>query len=155
MNDETSLRLQVAATGAALIVSGGIVWDAWGMKATAVALVLLGALLVGGADAQAVFTDATSAPLAVTGGPDSVTVQPGDTAFSLARRAGLSVADLLVRHAKLGVSGNVLDVPADSWRQTPAWGLLFPNFNEQENSLAEASLQRSLGRLPMVLEGLI
>jgi len=46
MNDETSLRLQVAATGAALIVSGGIVWDAWGMKATAVALVLLGALLI-------------------------------------------------------------------------------------------------------------
>ncbi|GGN39800.1 C40 family peptidase [Deinococcus daejeonensis] len=56
---------------------------------------LLGALLLGGADAQAVFTDATSAPLAVTGGPDSVTVQPGDTAFSLARRAGLSVAELL------------------------------------------------------------
>ena len=52
---------------------------------------LLGALLVGGADAQAVFTDATSAPHAgVTGGPDTVTVQPGDTAFSLARRAGLS-----------------------------------------------------------------
>lgn len=56
---------------------------------------LLGALLVGGADAQAVFTDATSAPVGVTGGLDTVTVQPGDTAFSLARRAGLSVADLL------------------------------------------------------------
>lgn len=56
---------------------------------------LLGALLVGGADAQAVITDATSAPVSVTGAPDTVTVQPGDTAFSLARRAGLSVADLL------------------------------------------------------------
>ena len=56
---------------------------------------LLGALFLSGADAQAVFTDATSAPLPVTGGPDTVTVQPGDTAFSLARRAGLSVADLL------------------------------------------------------------
>jgi cell wall-associated NlpC family hydrolase len=59
---------------------------------------LLGALLVGGADAQAVFTDATAAPHAapaVPGGLDSVTVQPGDTAFSLARRAGLSVAELL------------------------------------------------------------
>lgn len=46
MNDETRLRLQVAGCGAALIVSGGIAWDGWGMKATAVALVLLGALLM-------------------------------------------------------------------------------------------------------------
>ncbi len=69
--------------------------------------------------------------------------------------AAVSIADLLVRHAKLGVSGNVLDVPADSWRQSPAWTLLFPNLNDQEHSLAEASLKRSLGRLPVVLEGLI
>ena len=69
--------------------------------------------------------------------------------------AAVSVADLLVRHAKLGVSGNVLEVSAESWRPSPAWSLLFPEFNEQEHSLAQASLQRSLGRLPMVLEGLI
>ncbi len=69
--------------------------------------------------------------------------------------AAVSVADLLVRHAKLGVSGNVQEVVVDSWRQTPAWKLLFPHLNEQDLSLAEASLQRSLGRLPMVLEGLI
>ncbi len=69
--------------------------------------------------------------------------------------AAVSIADMLVRHAKLGVSGNVVDVPADSWRQSPAWTLLFPNLNEQEHSLAEASLKRSLGRLPVVLEGLI
>ncbi|WP_082689074.1 C40 family peptidase [Deinococcus actinosclerus] len=47
---------------------------------------LLGALLVGGAGAQ------TAAGPA---GQVSVTVQPGDTAFSLARRAGLSVQELL------------------------------------------------------------
>lgn len=50
---------------------------------------LLGALLVGGADAQ------TAAGLAGLPGQVSVTVQPGDTAFSLARRAGLSVQELL------------------------------------------------------------
>ncbi|WP_155299092.1 C40 family peptidase [Deinococcus kurensis] len=48
---------------------------------------LLGALLVGGAGAQ---TAAGGLP-----GQVSVTVQPGDTAFSLARRAGLSVQELL------------------------------------------------------------
>jgi putative nucleotidyltransferase with HDIG domain len=69
--------------------------------------------------------------------------------------AAVSVADMLVRHAKLGISGNVLEVPVDSWREASAWGLLFPNLNEQELSLAEASLQRSLGRLPVVLEGLL
>lgn len=69
--------------------------------------------------------------------------------------AAVSIADLLVRHAKLGVSGNVVEVPADCWRQSSAWALLFPNLNEQEHSLAEASLQRSLRRLPVVLEGLI
>lgn len=69
--------------------------------------------------------------------------------------AAVSVADLLVRHAKLGVSGNIVEVAADSWRQSSAWALLFPHFNEQEHSLAEASLQRSLGRLPVVLEGLL
>lgn len=69
--------------------------------------------------------------------------------------AAVSVADLLVRHAQLGVSGNVEPVPADAWRQSSAWRLLFPTFSEQEHSLAEASLQRSLGRLPVVLEGLI
>lgn len=46
MNDESRLRLQVAAAGAAMILCGGIAWDAWGMKATAVALVLLGSLLM-------------------------------------------------------------------------------------------------------------
>lgn len=69
--------------------------------------------------------------------------------------AAVSIADMLVRYAKLGVSGNVVEVPADSWRHSPAWTLLFPNLNEQEHSLAEASLKRSLGRLPVVLEGLI
>ncbi len=69
--------------------------------------------------------------------------------------AAVSVADMLVRHAKLGVSGNVMEVAADSWRQSSAWALLFPHFNAQEHSLAEASLQRSLGRLPVILEGLI
>lgn len=69
--------------------------------------------------------------------------------------AAVGVADLLVRHAKLGMSGNLVEVAADSWRQSSAWALLFPHFNDQEHSLAEASLHRSLGRLPMVLEGLL
>ncbi|GGR94624.1 C40 family peptidase [Deinococcus sedimenti] len=64
---------------------------------------LLGALLVGRADAQAVFTEPSAPPAPVADSPAggsldgllNVTVQPGDTAFSIARRAGLSVADLL------------------------------------------------------------
>ena len=69
--------------------------------------------------------------------------------------AAVSVADLLVRFAKLGVSGDVTEVPPEAWRHSTAWTLLFPQFSEQEHSLAEASLKRSLDRLPMVLEGLV
>ncbi|MBI5800611.1 MAG: HDOD domain-containing protein [Verrucomicrobia bacterium] len=81
--------------------------------------------------------------------------QPEHASHHVPIVAAVSVADLLVRHAKIGVSGNVLDVEPDSWRQSSAWALLFPHLNEQEHSLAQASLQRSLGRLPVVLEGLI
>jgi len=52
-DDEGKARLMVAAVGVSLIVSGGVAWDLWAMRFTAVALVVTGALL---------FMAASSAP---------------------------------------------------------------------------------------------
>jgi len=52
-DDEGKARLMVAAVGVGLIVSGGVAWDLWAMRFTAVALVVTGALL---------FMAASSAP---------------------------------------------------------------------------------------------
>ena len=69
--------------------------------------------------------------------------------------AAVQVADLLVRHAGLGQSGNPEKIANGSWLQSTGWALLFPNSCESEKAIAEAALKRSLERLPTVLEGLI
>ncbi|MFO1497041.1 MAG: HDOD domain-containing protein [Verrucomicrobiota bacterium] len=69
--------------------------------------------------------------------------------------AAVQVADLLVRHAKLGNSGNLEEVPSESWLESTGWGLLFPATHESERAIAHAALKRSLERLPTILEGLV
>jgi hypothetical protein len=44
-DEEAKARLKVTAVGVALIVSGGVAWDLWAMRFTAVGLVVTGALL--------------------------------------------------------------------------------------------------------------
>jgi hypothetical protein len=39
--------------------------------------------------------------------------------------AAVQVSDLLVRHAKIGDSGNHAEVPVDSWLESPGWKILF------------------------------
>src|SRR5271170_6955683 len=39
--------------------------------------------------------------------------------------AAVHLADLLVRHTKIGDSGNKAEVPFESWVDTPAWKILF------------------------------
>lgn len=69
--------------------------------------------------------------------------------------AAVQVADLLVRHAKIGVSGNHQEVPGESWLEATGWAILFPNQDDDHNGIARASMQRSLERLPTILEGLV
>ena len=69
--------------------------------------------------------------------------------------AAVQIADLLVRHAKIGFSGNPTEVAAEDWLNATGWNILIPERADGERTLALASLNRSLERLPTILEGLI
>jgi putative nucleotidyltransferase with HDIG domain len=69
--------------------------------------------------------------------------------------AAVHVADLLVRHTKIGDSGNKTEVAFDSWMDSPGWKILFPHQTDAERSIAHASLNRSLERIPAILESLV
>lgn len=68
--------------------------------------------------------------------------------------AAVHIADLLVRHAKIGNSGNPNEVTTEDWLSAPGWEVLFPG-GEQECSIARANLERSMERLAIILEGLV
>lgn len=76
--------------------------------------------------------------------------------------AAVQIANLMVRHAGIGNSGNN-DVIRDSdWLTAKGWDILYPIGSgpdgasaETEKSLARATLKRSLDRLPSILEGLV
>jgi putative nucleotidyltransferase with HDIG domain len=69
--------------------------------------------------------------------------------------AAVQISDLLVRHAKIGDSGNAAEVPEDSWLESSGWKILFGHQAEEERIITRASLKRSLERVPIILEGLV
>jgi hypothetical protein len=60
-----------------------------------------------------------------------------------------------VRHARIGQSGNRTAVSRDECLQAPGWSLLFGQASPEQRALARASIERSLSRLPIILEGLV
>lgn len=69
--------------------------------------------------------------------------------------AAVQVADLLVRHVRIGDSGNPVEVATDSWTESHGWKMLFAHQNEGELAITQASLKRSLERIPAILESLV
>jgi HD-like signal output (HDOD) protein len=69
--------------------------------------------------------------------------------------AAVQVADMLVRHMRIGDSGNTAEVALDSWRESAGWKILFAHQNDAEKAITYASLQRSLDRIPAILESLV
>ena len=69
--------------------------------------------------------------------------------------ASVQIADLLLRNAKIGCSGNYVEVTQEQCMAASGWHVLFPKPGEAEHAIARASLNRSLERLPSVLEGLV
>ncbi|HLP78499.1 MAG TPA: HDOD domain-containing protein [Candidatus Paceibacterota bacterium] len=69
--------------------------------------------------------------------------------------ASVQIADLLMRNAKIGHSGNVIEVTRENCMSAAGWNVLFPDKREADQAIAHASLHRSLERLPHVLEGLV
>jgi HD-like signal output (HDOD) protein len=69
--------------------------------------------------------------------------------------AAVQVADLLVREANIGFSGDPSRVTWDDVMAAPGWEILFPNSSEAEAGIARATLSRSLQQLPSILENLV
>jgi putative nucleotidyltransferase with HDIG domain len=69
--------------------------------------------------------------------------------------AAVQIANLLVRHAGIGFSGDAEPVTEEQCLGATGWSMLFPNQSESERAIARANLQRSLDRLPTILEGLV
>ena len=69
--------------------------------------------------------------------------------------ASVQIADLLMRNAQIGCSGNFVPVTREQCMSASGWTVLFPNHAEAEHAIARASLHRSLERLPNILEGLV
>lgn len=69
--------------------------------------------------------------------------------------ASVQIADLLMRHARIGCSGNYMAVTNELCVQASGWRVLFSNAADAEDAIARASLHRNIERLPYVLEGLV
>ena len=52
-------------------------------------------------------------------------------------------------------SGNRAEITDEHWLGATGWAILFPQQSDAEKAIARATLQRSLERLPMMLEGLV
>ena len=79
---------------------------------------------------------------------------PGSAVTETRLVAAVQVADLFVRHAAIGNSGNPEEVTAEAWVSADGWNHLFPGTTE-ERSIARANMERSLERLSTILEGLV
>ena len=69
--------------------------------------------------------------------------------------AAVQVADLLVRFAKIGDSGNRNEIADESWVDSTGWKILFAHQTPAERAITRASLKRSLEGIPNMLEGLV
>ena len=69
--------------------------------------------------------------------------------------AAVHIADMLARYARIGSSGNDAEVEEESWIETPAWQILYPNGTKTDRAIAQANIKRTLERLPHILEGLV
>lgn len=86
--------------------------------------------------------------------------EPARAAHNANLVAAVQIADLMVRHAGIGHSGDEAVISDSEWLNAAGWGILFPqqpdaDKAESEKSLARANLKRSLDRLPTILEGLV
>jgi HD-like signal output (HDOD) protein len=58
--------------------------------------------------------------------------------------ASVQIADLFLRNAKIGCSGNYVEVTQDQCLAASGWHVLFPKPGEAEHAIARASINRSL-----------
>ena len=80
--------------------------------------------------------------------------QPSQAESEARLVAAVQVADLFVRHAAIGNSGNPVEVTTEEWLEAEGWSILFPG-GEEACAISRANMERSLERLSTILEGLV
>jgi putative nucleotidyltransferase with HDIG domain len=81
--------------------------------------------------------------------------QPENSSKAPELVAAVHLADMLARFARIGTSGNNAEVKDEAWLETSAWRILHPNASKTDQAISQASLKRTLERLPHILEGLV
>jgi putative nucleotidyltransferase with HDIG domain len=81
--------------------------------------------------------------------------QPDQAQHHASVAAAVQVADLLVRHAKIGNSGNRIEISHEACVNSTGWKMLFAHQTAEEKVITCASLKRSVERIPTILEGLV
>ena len=69
--------------------------------------------------------------------------------------AAVQIADLVIRHSKIGNSGASKPVTEEDWETASGWAILFPNQSPEELEKTVTQLKGTLSRLPTILEGLV
>lgn len=69
--------------------------------------------------------------------------------------AAVNVADMLVRSANIGHSGNRNEVTEETWLNSKGWDILFGRHTRDELAIIRASLKRGLERIPTILAGMV
>jgi putative nucleotidyltransferase with HDIG domain len=81
--------------------------------------------------------------------------EPGRARSNARIAASVQVADLFIRHAKIGRSGARTEVAEGAWVECEGWKILFGQQTEEESVIVKASLKHSLERIPTILESLV
>lgn len=81
--------------------------------------------------------------------------EPEHASYQNQTIAAVQIADLLVRHAGVGNSGDPSIITEETWSNASGWEILFPRRQDSERAIALAALRRSLDRLPSTLNGLV
>ena len=69
--------------------------------------------------------------------------------------AAVQLADLLLRSAAIGRSGNYVPVTREECFAAPVWNLLLAKTPEAEQALVKAAISRTLEQIPSMLEGMV
>ena len=69
--------------------------------------------------------------------------------------AAVQVADMLLRSEGIGCSGDYVPVTKEQCYSSPAWDLLLNGVPETEKPMTKAAISRTLGQIPLMLDGMV
>ena len=69
--------------------------------------------------------------------------------------AAVQVANLFVRHAHIGFDGRTASVGPEDCSQATGWNILYPRQTPDAHSITFASLEHSLQRIPVIIQGYV